>query len=38
MLESNEMNVVKKIDGKTEIHMIRSQQIIESCGIQPISE
>ena len=31
-----EMKVVRKIVGKTDI--IRSQQIRESCGIQPINE
>ena len=36
MLEANEMKVVRKIVGKTDI--IRSQQIRESCGIQPINE
>jgi hypothetical protein len=38
MLEANEMNVLKKIVGKTKIDRIRSQQIRESCGIQPINE
>ena len=38
MLEANEMKVLKKIVGKTKIDRIRSQQIRESCGIQPINE
>ena len=38
MLEANEMKVLRKIVGKTKIDRIRSQQIRESCGIQPISE
>ena len=32
------MEVVRKIVGKTKIDRIRSQQIRESCGIQPINE
>ena len=32
------MKVLRKIAGKTEIDRIRSQQISESCGIQPIGE
>ena len=32
------MKVLRKIVGKTEIDRIRSQQIRESCGIQPINE
>ena len=32
------MKVVRKIVGKTKIDRIRSQQIRESCGIQPINE
>ena len=38
MLEENEMKVLRKIVGKTKIDWIRSQQIRESCGIQPINE
>ena len=38
MLEANEMKVLRKIVGKTKIDRIRSQQIRESCGIQPINE
>ena len=38
MLEANEMKVQRKIVDKTKIHIIRSQQIRESCGIQPINE
>ena len=38
MLEANEMKVVRKIVGKTKIDRLRSQQIRESCGIQPINE
>ena len=38
MLESNEMEVLRKIVGKRKIDRIRSQQIRESCGIQPINE
>ena len=37
MLEGNEMKVLRKIVGKTKIDTIRSQQIRESCGIQPIN-
>ena len=33
MLEVNEMKVLRKIVGKTEIDRIRSQQIGESYGI-----
>ena len=36
--EANEMKVLRKIVGKTEIDRIRSQQIRESCDIQPIQE
>ena len=36
MLEANEMKVLRKIVGKTKID--RSQQITESCGIQPNTE
>ena len=32
------MKVLRKIIGKTKIDKIRSQQIRESCGIQPINE
>ena len=32
------MKVVRKIVGKTKIGRIRSQQIRESCDIQPINE
>ena len=35
MLEENEMKVLV---GKTKIDRIRSQQIRESCGIQPTNE
>ena len=38
MLEANGMKVLKKIVGKTKIYRVRSQQIRESCGIQPIHE
>ena len=38
MLEANEMKVLRKIAGKTKIDRIRSHQIRESCGIQPINE
>ena len=38
MLEAIEMKVLRKIVGKIKIHRIRSQQIRESCGIQPIIE
>ena len=38
MFEGNEMKVLRKIFGKTKIDRIRSQQIRESCGIQPIDE
>ena len=38
MLEANEMKVLRKIIGKTKIDRIRSQQIRESCDIQPINE
>ena len=36
MLEANETKVLRKTAGK--IGRIRSQQIRESCGIQPINE
>ena len=32
------MKVLRKLAGKTRIDRIRSQQIRESCGIQPINE
>ena len=32
------MKVLRKIVGKTKIDRIRSQQIGESCGIQPTNE
>ena len=32
------MKVVRKIVGKSKIDRIRSQQISESCGIQPVDE
>ena len=35
MLEANRMKVLRKIVGKTKIDRIRSQQIRESCNIQP---
>ena len=38
MLEANEMKLLRKIVGKTKIDKIRSQQIKESCGIQPINQ
>ena len=38
MLEANEMKVLRKIVDKTKIDRIRSQQIRESCGIQPMNE
>ena len=38
MMEENEMKVLRKIVGKTKIDRIKSQQIRESCGIQPINE
>ena len=37
MLEANEMKILRKIV-KTKIERIRSQQIGESCGVQPINE
>ena len=37
MLEENKMKVPRKIVGKTKIERIRSQQIRESRGIQPIN-
>ena len=38
ILEANKMKVSRKIVAKTKIDRIRSQQIRESCGIQPINE
>ena len=38
MLETNEITVIREIVGKTKIYRIRSQQIRESCGIQPNNE
>jgi hypothetical protein len=38
ILESSKMKVIRKIVGKTKIDRIRSQQIRESSGIQPINE
>jgi hypothetical protein len=38
ILEANEMKILRKIVGKTKIDRIRSQQIRESCGIQPVNE
>jgi hypothetical protein len=38
MLEANEMKILRKIIGKTKIVRIRSQQIRDSCEIQPINE
>ena len=38
MLGSNGIKVLRKIVGKTKIDRIRSQQIRESCGTQPINE
>ena len=38
MLEANGMKVLRKIVGKTKIDRIKSQEIRESCGIQPINE
>ena len=38
MLEANEMKLLRKIVGETKIDRIRSQQIRESCGNQPINE
>ena len=32
------MKVPRKIVGKTKINKIRSQQITEFCGVQPINE
>ena len=38
MLEANEMKVLRKIVGKTNINIITSQKIKESYGIQTINE
>ena len=38
MLQENMMKVLRKIVSKTKIDTIRSQQIRESYGIQPINE
>ena len=40
MSEANEMKLLREIQvvGKTKIDRIRSQQIRESCGIQPVNE
>ena len=38
MLEANAIKVLRKIVVKTKIDRIRSQQIRESCGIEPINE
>ena len=38
MLEANEMKLLRKIVCKTKIDKIRSQQIRESCGFQPINQ
>ena len=38
MLEANEMKILRKIIDKTKIYRIRSQQIRESCSIEPINE
>jgi hypothetical protein len=32
------MKVLRKVVGKTKLDRIRSQQIRESCGIQPVIE
>ena len=37
-LEANKKKVLRKIVGKTKMSRIRSQQIRESYGIQPINE
>ena len=37
-MKANEMNALRKLVGKTKMDRIRSQQIGESCGIQPINE
>ena len=38
MLEANGTKVLRKIVGKTKIGSVRSQQIRESCFIQPINK
>ena len=38
MLKANEMKVLRKTASKTKIDIITSQQIRESCDIQPINE
>ena len=38
MFKFNEMEVLTKIVGKMKINRIRSQQIREFCGIEPINE
>ena len=38
MLEANERTLLRKIVDKTKIDRIRSQQIRESYGVQPINE
>ena len=38
MLEANEMNLLRKTVGEMKIDIVRSQQIRESCGVQPINE
>ena len=37
MLEANEMEVLRKIVGKTKMDRIRSQQIREFCGNQLVT-
>ena len=38
MLVINELKLLRKIIGRTKVDRIRSQQIRESCGIQPSNE
>ena len=38
MLQANEMKILRKIVDKTKIDRITSQQISESCCIQPIND
>jgi hypothetical protein len=38
IFEANEMKVLRKIVGKTKIDRISSQQIRDSCDIEPINE
>ena len=38
MLKANEMQVLRKLIGKTKIDRIRGQQIRECCVIQPVNE